>query len=77
MVCSKHGVQDAARKQILPVEGPGPWERTVCNTSGGGIIGTISQKKWDKTQLLVGELADMTEKVAVIQEQEYKAAGLP
>ena len=40
-----------------------------------GIIGTVLQEKWRKTQLLVEELAKMVGKVSVIQEQEYKAAG--
>ena len=55
LVCSKQGVHDASRKQTFPADGPGPWAGgRVCHTSGGGIIGTVSQEMWEKTQLLVG-----------------------
>ena len=74
-VCSKGGVQDAARKRTFPSWEPGPWADTVCHTSGGEIIGTVSQEKWEKTKALVTELADMVAEAVVIQDQEYKAVG--
>ena len=74
-MCSKHGVQDAARKRAFPADGPGPWVGTVYHTSRGEIVGTVLQENREKVQLLVGELAEMVQKASVIQEQEYKAAG--
>ena len=67
-VCSECGVQDVKRKRTFPADCPGPWAGTVCHTSGGEIIGTVSQEKWEKMQLLVGELAEIVEKASVIQE---------
>ena len=40
-----------------------------------GIIVTVSQEKWKKTQLLVGELFDMAKESFVIHGQKIKAAG--
>ena len=48
-VCSNCGVQDAARKWTFSADGPGSWAGTVCHTSGGEIIGTVSQEKWENT----------------------------
>ena len=42
LVCSKGGVQDAARRKTFPSWEPGSWTGTVCHTSGGEIIGTVS-----------------------------------
>ena len=54
---------------------PGPWAGTVCHTSIGEIIGTVSQERWEKTEALVIELSNMVVGAAVIQEQEYKVTG--
>ena len=75
LVCSKRVFQDATKKRAFPADNPGPWTGTVCPTSGGGIIDTVSQEKWKKAQLLVGELAEMVEKASVVEEQECKAEG--
>ena len=39
-----------------------------------GKIGTFLQEKWERTQRLVGDLAEMVEKASVIQEQECEAS---
>ena len=75
LVCSKRVFQDATKKRAFPADNLGPWTGTVCPTSGGGIIDTVSREKWKKAQLLVGELAEMVEKASVVQEQECKTSG--
>ena len=67
-VCSKGGVHDAARKTASPSWEPGPWTDTVCHTSGGEIIGTVSQEEWGKTKALVTELVDMVMDAVAIHE---------
>ena len=52
----------------------GPWIDTLYHTSGGEIVETISQEKWEKTQSLVLELARMVEKAVAIEDQESEAA---
>ena len=69
-VSSKVGVHDAARKRTFPSWEPGPYAGTVCHTSGGEIIGTVSQEKWEKTKALVTELADTVAEAVIIHEQE-------
>ena len=63
------------KKESSPSWEPGPWAGTVCHTSGGEIIGTVSQEKWGKTRALVLELADMVTRGKFVQEQECKATG--
>ena len=55
-----------ASKQTFPLDGPGPWAGTVCHTSGGEIIGTVSQEKWEKTQSLVNELDAVVQEASVV-----------
>lgn len=59
--CSRMGVQDAARKRTCPSLTPGPWAGTVCLTDNGEVVGTVSLKKWRKTQDLVTELKGLVE----------------
>ena len=63
-MCSKRGVQENGHPR------PGLWAGTVCHASGGEIIDTILQENWEKMRLLVGELAEIAEKLPVVQEQE-------
>ena len=74
-VCSKNGVQDAARNRTFPSHEPGPWAGNVCHTSRGEIIGTVSQEKWEKTRTLVTGLTDMVADSADIKEQECEVTG--
>ena len=60
--CSRRGVQDASRKRTSPSDTPGPWAGTVTHTTGGRVLGMVSQGKWDKTKLLIAELGDMIPK---------------
>ena len=62
------------KKENSPSWEPGPWAGTICHTSGGEIVGTMPQEKWEKTRALVTELADTAARAAVIQEQECKVA---
>ena len=63
------------KKKNFPSWEPGPWSGTVCHTSGGEIIGTVSQEKWEKIRALVLELANMVAGAKLVQEQECKATG--
>ena len=56
--CSRRGVQDASRKRTSLSDTPGPWAGTVTHTTGGRVLGMVSQGKWDKTKLLIAELGD-------------------
>ena len=46
----------------------------VCHTNKGEIIGTVSQEKWEKTQSLVLELAEMVEEVMTAKGQYSEVA---
>ena len=59
-VMSNLGIQDAARKRTSPSDTPGPWAGSVVHTKGG-LYQLVSQKKWDKTKSLLGELREMIE----------------
>jgi hypothetical protein len=50
------GIQDAPRKQRLPVRNPGAWAGALFSTSEGKITQTVSQAKWDKGKRQVGSL---------------------
>lgn len=52
------GIQDAARKRTAPSTTPGPWAGSVSHSEGTVTL-LVSQKKWDKTKELVGELESM------------------
>ena len=64
------------QKADSPPDCPGLWAGTVYHTSGGGIIATVSQEKWKKTQSLVRELVVAVQEAAVVQEQECETAGV-
>jgi hypothetical protein len=57
--CLRRGIQDASRKRTSPTETPGTWAGTVTHTTGGSLVGMVSQEKWDKTKALLRKLTDM------------------
>ena len=63
------------KKEDFPSQEPGPCAGTVCHTSRGEIIGTVSQEKWEKARALVMELAAMAADFSDTQEQECKVIG--
>ena len=63
-----------SQKEDFPSYEPGPWTCTVCHTSGGEIIDTVSQENWEKTRALVTEIITVVAESADIQEQEYEVA---
>ena len=59
-MCARLGVQDAARKERTSASRtPGPWAGTVTHTDQDQVCGMVSQEKWEKTQALIQELAEM------------------
>lgn len=76
-LCSKFGVQDAARKRTFPSLMPGPWAGTVTHTDLGMVSGRVSQGKWEKTQALIRELASLVRTAAAEKDKESKAARIP
>jgi hypothetical protein len=56
---SRRGIQDASRRRTSPTMMPGPWAGTVTHTSGGMLVGMVSQDKWTKTKCLIQELVEM------------------
>ena len=58
--CNYLGIQDAARKRKEPDLKPGPWAGTVTHTAEG-VVGKISQEKWEKTKVLIQRLHVLVE----------------
>jgi hypothetical protein len=58
-LCTRMGIQDAARKRTPPSWTTGPWAGTIVHTDNDELVGMVSQKKWDKTKALIRELAVM------------------
>ena len=52
-ICTKLGIQDAARKRTEPSATPGPWAGTVVHTNDGEVVGTVTTEKWGKTKSLI------------------------
>jgi hypothetical protein len=50
------GIQDASRKRRGPSRKPGAWSGSVVQTTDGVVGVRVSQEKWDKAQVQVGEL---------------------
>lgn len=59
-VLSWLGIQDAFRKRTGPSTEPGPWAGTVTHTKDG-VMATVTEVKWAKTQGIVQEMAQMLE----------------
>jgi hypothetical protein len=55
-IMAKLGIQDAARKRTEPSVTPGPWAGSVVHTDGSEVTLLVSEKKWEKTQMVVREL---------------------
>lgn len=58
-ICTKLGIQDAARKRTEPSATPGPWAGTVVHTNDGEVVGTVTTEKWGKTKSLIQELESL------------------
>ena len=52
------GIQDAVRKRTEPSMTPGTWAGSVIHTDKGVVL-LVSNKKWEKSRALMGELNEM------------------
>ena len=57
-ICAYLGIQDAAHKRTTPSLTPGPWAGSVIHTDQH-LAALVSQKKWDKTKDMIGELEQL------------------
>mmetsp|Transcript_5647 Transcript_5647/g.8675 ORF Transcript_5647/g.8675 Transcript_5647/m.8675 type:complete len:196 (+) Transcript_5647:485-1072(+) len=56
------GLQDAPRKRRDSSQSPGAWIGGVVSTVNDSVMVTISEKKWNKTLLLINEVLTMIRK---------------
>jgi hypothetical protein len=73
-VMTRLGIQDAARKCIEPSTTPGPWAGGIAHTDDG-VSTLVSEKKWTKTQELIGELRAMNESTSLNRKRLEQIRG--
>jgi hypothetical protein len=56
LVCNYLGIQDTPHKRHFPALYPGTWAGIMTFTADGGLFGTISQERWNKTKEIFSKL---------------------
>ena len=74
-VMVKLGLQDAAQKRTEPSVTPGPWAGSVVHTDASEVTLLVSDKKWEKTQQIVNELAVRAEAVEIDRKSLERIRG--